>query len=303
MNTSNVARVAVVQAAPYLFDLDRSLQILEQNLAQAAAGGAQLVVFPESFLPGYPRGLTFGAVIGSRSEAGREEWLAYVNSSVEVPGPVTDRLASLAQQYQVWLAVGVTERTANHGTLYCSLLYFSPEGLLAGRHRKLKPTASERIVWGEGAGDDLHVHATPLGNLGGLICWENYMPLARYALYEQGIEIYLAPTADQRETWLATLQHIACEGRCYVLGCNQWVRPEHYPEAYLAALPDPVCRGGSVIVDPLGRIVAGPLWDEPGILFAEIDRNSLTKSRLDFDAIGHYQRPDVFGFTWKQSGE
>jgi nitrilase len=187
----------------------------------------------------------------------------------------------------------------SRGTLYCTTLYFGPDGRLLGKHRKLKPTGAERLIWGEGDGSTLTVLATPHGKVGGLICWENYMPLARMAMYAQGVEIYLAPTADSRDTWQATMQHIACEGRCFVLGCNQFVTPEMYPAELLAldnvAEPQALaCRGGSVIVSPLGEVLAGPLYDQEGILCADLDLAEVARGKLDFDVVGHYARPDVF---------
>ena len=292
-------KVAVIQAAPVLFDLQGSLQKVRQWTEAASRQGARLVLFPEAFLSVYPRGLSFGTIVGSRSQQGREDWLLYFRQSVKVPGPATDELADIARQNRVTLAIGVTEIGESGGTLFCTLLYFSPEGHLLHRHRKIKPTAAERIVWGEGRGDDLRVLDTPIGRVGGLICWENYMPLARMALYQQDIHIYLAPTADQRDTWQSTLRHIACEGRCYVLSANQFVKKDQYPERFQAELltqPEVLSRGGSAILSPLGEILAGPLWDEEGILFASIDHEEIIKARMDFDAAGHYHRPDIFHF-------
>jgi len=206
-----------------------------------------------------------------------------------------------ARQAQVYLAIGVIEKEGDFGggTLYCTVLYFGPDGALLGKHRKLKPTASERLIWGEGDGSTLAVLDTPLGKMGGLICWENYMPLARMALYGKGVELYLAPTADSRETWQASMQHIACEGRCFVLGCNQFVTKSMYPADLpgieeLANAPEVMCRGGSVIVSPLGKVLAGPLFDQEGILYAELDMAEIAQSKFDFDVTGHYARPDVF---------
>lgn len=293
--------VALIQATPCLFDLEASLEVVADRTAQAAARGAKLVVFPEAFLPAYPRGLSFGTIVGSRSAEGREDWLLYYSNAIAVPGPATDKLAELALEHKVWLTIGVTERSLTGGTLYCTLLYFSPQGKLVQKHRKLKPTGSERILWGEGPGDDLQVIPFPYGRLGGLICWENYMPLARMALYEQGISVYVAPTADHRDSWLATMQHIACEGRCFVLSCNQFVRKKDYPERFhqeLADQPAVMTRGGSVIISPLGDLIAGPLYGQEGIIEAELDLSLVPKSKMDFDAAGHYNRPDVFSFSW-----
>ena len=253
--------------------------------------------FPESFLPAYPRGLSFGTVVGSRSQEGRNDWLLYWENAVQIPGETHEQLAALAKKYQVFLAIGVTERDQNNYSLYCSMLIYNPEGRLIHHHRKIKPTAAERFIWAEGNGNSLEVKATSLGKMGGLICWENYMLQARMKLYQQGVEIYLAPTADSRDTWQATMQHIACEGRCYVLGANQFVTKDQYPEQFqeeLKAQPEVMCRGGSVIISPLGEVLAGPLFHQEGILSANIDMENIIKSKLDFDVIGHYSRPDLF---------
>lgn len=299
-NPSRVTRVAVVQAAPALFDRERTLAKVAALTAEAAARGAQLVLFPEAFIPAYPRGLSFGCVVGARRPEGRQTWQVLWENAVEVPGPAIDALAATAARHGVHLAIGVVERDAtfSRGTLYCTLLLFGPDGTLLAKHRKLKPTGSERLIWGEGDGSDLTVTPTPLGRIGGLICWENYMPLARMALYAQGVELYLAPTADARETWLATLRHIACEGRCFVLGCNQYVTKSMVPEELpgveeLADQPEVLCRGGSAIISPLGDVIAGPLYDEEGILVADLDLDEIVRAKFDFDAVGHYARPDV----------
>jgi nitrilase len=296
--------VAVVQAAPVLFDRDATVEKACRLVRDAAAQGAELVLLPESFIPAYPRGLSFGTVVGSRSPEGRKTWERYWAHSVEVPGPATEALCAAAREAGVFVAAGITERESqtSRGTLYCSLLYIGPDGGLLGVHRKLKPTGSERLVWGEGDGSTLNVYQTAVGRMGGLICWENYMPLARMALYSQGVEVYLAPTADARETWQATLRHIACEGRCFVLGCNQYVTKSMYP-ADLAGLedlddqPEVMCRGGSVIVSPLGEVLAGPLYDREGMLLAELDLSEVVRARYDFDVVGHYARPDVFEYA------
>jgi nitrilase len=298
-------RVAVVQAAPVLFDRDATVDKACQLVADAAAQGAQLILFPEAFIPAYPRGLGFGTVVGSRSPAGRRTWERYWANAVDVPGPVTQALGAAARQAGAYLALGVIERDTPRtavGTLYCTLLYFGPDGRLLGLHRKLKPTGAERLIWGEGDGSTLDVLNTPLGRIGGLICWENYMPLARMALYSQRVELYLAPTADARDTWQATLQHIACEGRCFVLGCNQFVTKDLYPGDLegiedLANLADPLCRGGSAILSPLGEYLAGPLFDQVGILVADLDLAEIARARFDFDVVGHYARPDLFQLT------
>jgi nitrilase len=297
-------RVAVVQAAPVLFDREATVQKACQLTRDAASRGAELVLLPESYVPAYPRGLGFGTVVGSRSPEGRRTWQRYWANAVEVPGPDAEALGAAARQAGVYLIVGITERESrsSRGTLYCSLLTFGPDGRLLGLHRKLKPTGAERLIWGEGDGSTLYVHDTSVGRIGGLICWENYMPLARLALYSQGVELYLAPTADARDTWQATLKHIACEGRCFVLGCNQYVTKDMYPDDLegledLAYQPEVMCRGGSVILSPLGEVLAGPLYDQEGMLLADLDLSEVVRARFDFDVVGHYARPDVFDYA------
>ena len=294
-------KVAVVQAAPVLFDREATVEKACGLIKQAAEQGAQLILFPEAFIPAYPRGLAFGTVVGSRSPVGRRIWQRYWENTVEVPGPTTLRLGEAAKKANVYLAIGVIERDAarSTGTVYCTLLYFGTDGRLLGKHQKLKPTAGERLIWGEGDGSTLTVIQTEIGRIGGLICWENYMPLARMAMYDKGVELYLAPTADARDTWQATLRHIACEGRCFVLGCNQYMTKEMYPDDLkelkeLDEQPEIMCRGGSAIISPLGKVLAGPLYDQEGILFADLDLGAIARSKFDFDVVGHYARPDVF---------
>jgi nitrilase len=298
---SGSVKVAVVQAAPVLFDREKTIRKASELVAEAAGQGAKVVLLPEAFVPAYPRGFTFGTVVGNRTPAGRLLWQRYWDNTIEVPGADTEILGKAARDAGVYLAIGVIERDRDYGggTLYCTLLYFGPDGQLLGKHRKLKPTAAERLIWGEGDGSTLTVIDTEYGKIGGLICWENYMPLARMAIYAKGVGIYLAPTADQRDAWQATMRHIALEGRCFVLGCNQYVAKPMYPDDLdgieeLADLPDVICRGGSVIVSPLGEVLAGPLWDEEGILTADIDLAEVTRGKLDFDVVGHYARSDIF---------
>jgi nitrilase len=298
MTKNRKFKVACVQATPVIFDLEKSVEKTIALTADAAGTGCKLVVFPETFIPGYPAGLGFGTVVGSRTQAGRDQFKEYWQNSVEVPGVYTDKLAECAKKNKVFLTVGVTERDKVNKTLYCSLLYFGPDGSLLGKHRKIKPTAAERLVWGEGDGSTLCTFDTEIGKIGGLICWENYMPLARMAMYNKGVEIYLAPTADSRDSWNATMQHIAFEGRCYVIGCNQYFTKSDFPQHLQAELaqdrPEVLSRGGSVIVSPLGEVLAGPLYGEEGILTAEVDLDELVRSRMDFDVTGHYSRNDIF---------
>lgn len=297
-------KVAVVQAAPVLFDREASVEKACRLAGEAAAQGSKIILFPEAFVPAYPRGLTFGTTVGGRSPQGRLTWQTYWANAVDIPGPATEALGEAAARSKAYLVIGVIERDTqfSRGTLYCTVLYFGPDGQLLGKHRKLKPTAGERLIWGEGDGSTLTVINSEFGKIGGLICWENYMPLARMAMYSKGVEIYLAPTADSRDTWQATLRHIACEGRCFVLGCNQFVTKAMYPADLegvheLDSLPEIVCRGGSVIIAPLGEVLAGPLYDQEGMLFAELDLAEIARGRFDFDVTGHYARPDVFKLT------
>jgi nitrilase len=302
--TLPVVKAAVVQAAPILFDREATVAKACRLIAEAGAAGAQLVLFPEAFIPAYPRGLSFGTVVGSRSPEGRLTWERYWANSVDVPSLDTEVLGDAARAAGVYLVMGIIERDSDFsgGTLFCTMLYFGPEGTILGKHRKLKPTAAERLIWGEGDGSTLTILDTELGKIGGLICWENYMPLARMAMYGKGVELYLAPTADQRESWQATLRHIACEGRCFVLGCNQFVTKGMYPQDLegiedLSTQPEILSRGGSAIISPLGEILAGPLYDQEGILYADLDLADVARSKLDFDVVGHYARPDVFQLT------
>ena len=295
-------KVAVVQTAPILFDKHKTIEKMGTLINEAAAQNAELILFPEVIIPGYPRGLSFGTVVGSRSEEGRNIFLNYWENAIEIPGPEIETLGKMAKAANAFIVIGVTERDRVSDTLYCTLIYFSNKGEYLGKHRKIKPTAAERIIWGEGDGKDLKVFDTTHGKIGGLICWENYMPLARMALYQQGLEVYLAPTADCRQSWQATMEHIATEGRCYVLGCNQFVTKDQYPQELQKEIenqPSLMCSGGSVIISPLGKVLAGPLFNDEGILYADIDQREIIKSKMDFDVIGHYNRPDIFEFKVK----
>jgi len=289
-------KVAVVQAAPVAFDRDRTLEKVHALAADAARQGAQLVLFPEAFVSAYPRGLDFGATVGDRSAAGREEFRRYWESSVDVPGPAVDALGRTARDHQIYLVIGVIER--DQGTLYCTILFFAPDGAFLGKHRKIMPTGSERLVWGFGDGSTMPVFDTPLGKLGAVICWENYLPLMRAAMYAKGIEIYCAPTADGRDSWIATVRHIAVEGRCFVLSANQFNRRRDFPADYpLPGVSDPgavLSRGGSCIVDPFGNFLAAPNFEGEAILVAELDRAQIVRGKYDLDVVGHYARPDIF---------
>ena len=292
-------KVCLIQDSPVFFDKEKTIQKIESLVKTHARQGSELIVFPESFIPGYPRGFSFGAVVGSRTEEGRKIYTEYHKNSIDLEGEELQRLVKLAKTEKVYLVIGITEKQSNNGSLYCSMLYISPTDGFLGVHRKIKPTGSERIIWSEDDGKSLVSFDTKIGKLGGLICWENYMPLARMSMYQKGVEIYIAPTADSREEWTSTMKHIALEGRCFVLGCNQYYTKSMYPEKYQHLVenePENLCRGGSVIVSPLGKVIAGPLFDEAGALIAEIDLDEIVHAKLDFDVNGHYSRNDIFEF-------
>jgi len=293
-------KVCLIQDSPIFFDKEKTIIKVEELTKKHAKEGCELIVFPESFIPGYPRGFSFGAIIGSRTDEGRKLYSEYYKNSLDTKSEDLKRLEQLAKSQNVYLVIGITEKENTNGSLYCSMLYISPEDGLLGVHRKIKPTGTERLIWSEASGDSLVTFQTKIGKLGGLICWENYMPLARMSMYKKGVEIYIAPTADSRKEWTSTMKHIALEGRCFVLGCNQYFKKSMYPKKYQALAkdePEEMCRGGSVIVSPLGKILAGPLFDKPGALIAEINLEEIKFSKLDFDVIGHYARNDIFQFN------
>jgi nitrilase len=290
--------VACVQAEPAVLDRAATLEKLAALTAEAAGQGADLVVFPETFVSVYPSSTWAKALAGWGNPRATAAFAALARESVEVPGPAADKLGSIARENGVWLVTGVNEvDPARNGTVYNALLYHAPDGSLALKHRKLVPTNHERLVWGQGDGEGLRAIETPLGRIGGLICWENYMPLARFALYESGIEIYLASTADDGDAWQATLVHIARESRAFVVAPSHFQRASAYPDDFplreLIEGLDVIGRGGSAIVAPDGSYLAGPLYDEEVILYAELDPACLLEERQRFDPAGHYHRPDV----------
>jgi nitrilase len=295
---NGTVRVACVQAEPVILDRSRTLDKLAGLTAEAKAGGAQLVVFPETFVPAYPTSAWAKFLAGPADPRAKAAFAQLARESVEVPGADVVRLGEIARELEVWLVTGVNERDpAQPGTLYNSLLYHSPEGRLAAHHRKLVPTNHERLVWGQGDGGGLRAIETPIGRIGGLICWENYMPLARFALYESGVQIYVAATADDGDTWQATLVHIARESRAFVVSPCHFQRSGSYPDDFplreeIAGI-DVLGRGGSAILAPDGSYLAGPLYGEEGILYADLDPQRLDEERQRFDAAGHYHRPDV----------
>ncbi|CAL9146545.1 unnamed protein product [Musa hybrid cultivar] len=304
---SSTVRATVVQASTVFYDTPATLDKAERLVAEAASYGSQLVVFPEAFIGGYPRGSTFGVTIGSRSAKGQEEFRKYHAAAIDVPGPEVNRLAALAGKYKIFLVMGVIERAGY--TLYCTVLFFDPQGQYLGKHRKLMPTALERIIWGFGDGSTIPVFETPMGKIGALICWENRMPLLRTALYGKGVEIYCAPTADARDVWQASMVHIALEGGCFVLSANQFCRRKDYPPppdyVFAGAEEEPsmdsvVCAGGSVIVSPSGAVLAGPNYEGEALISADLDLGEIVRAKFVFDVVGHYSRPEVLSLTVKE---
>jgi nitrilase len=292
--------VACAQLEPVVFDRDATIEKLAAGAAEVAGKGARLAVFPEAFVPVYPSSAWAKALAGWADPRAKEAFALLAEESVEIPGPAERRLGEIAREHELWIVTGVTERDpARPGTLYNTLLYHSPSGELALKHRKLVPTNHERLVWGPGDGGGLEAVETPLGRIGGLICWENYMPLARFALYESGVELYIASTADDSEAWQSTIVHIARESRAFVIAPSHFQRASSYPDDFplrqLLDELDVIGRGGSAILGPDGAYLAGPLWDEEGILYAELDPRRLAEERQRFDPVGHYHRPDVLG--------
>jgi nitrilase len=295
-------KAAVVQAGSFLFDTRRTLEKAKSLCEEAAGQGAELAVFPEAFLGGYPKGADFGARVGSRSDEGRDDFRRYWESAIEVPGPETASLSEISEKHRLHLVMGVIERVA--GTLYCSVLFFGPDGKLQGKHRKLMPTASERLIWGFGDGSTMPAIHTDFGTLGAVICWENYMPLLRTAMYAKGVTLWCAPTVDDRDSWQATMRHIALEGRCFVLSAAQYLLRQQCPDDYhpiQGNAPETVLiSGGSMIVSPLGQVLAGPLRGGEGILVAELDLGEVARGKFDFDVVGHYARPDIFTLSFDE---
>jgi nitrilase len=294
--------VACVQAEPVILDREATLDKLEQLAAEAAGNGAELVVFPETFVSVYPSSRWAKAFAGWENPGAKQVFAQIAQSSIAVGSPAERRLGAAAREFGIWLVTGVNEvEPEQPGTIYNSLLYHSPDGELALHHRKLVPTNHERLVWGQGDGRGLHAVETGFGRIGGLICWENYMPLARFAVYASGVEIYIASTADDGDLWQPTLVHIARESRAYVVAPCHFQRASSYPADFPLASElqgaGLLGRGGSAILAPDGSYLAGPLYDEEGILYAELDPSTLLAERQRFDPVGHYNRPDVLQLT------
>lgn len=302
-STSAPFRIAAIQAAPVFLNLDATLEKACALIAEAGASGAKLVVFPEAFLPSYPFWIWF--VPAGRTQILRELYAELLDNAVAVPSDATAQLGVAAREAGVYVAMGMNEinTEASGTTLYNSILYIDSDGQILGKHRKLVPTAGERLLHAQGDGSTLDVYDLPIGRLSGLICWENYMPLARHALYARGVELFVAPTWDRGEPWVSTLRHIAKEGRTYVIGCCSAVRRDSIPARYrfvdefLPADLDWINPGGSAIVDPDGKFVVEPVFHREEILYAEINPAHLRGPRWQLDVAGHYGRPDVFHFA------
>lgn len=300
-NLKDTCKIAVVQATPILFDKDGCVEKAVRLIQEASKKGAELIVFPELFIPGYPYGMTFGFSVGRRTQEGREDWKRYYDHSILSQGLEAKRIGLAAKKAGAYVSVGVSERDPVNATLYNSNLIFSPKGELIAVHRKLKPTGAERVVWGDGNQGYFPIAETPWGPMGTLICWESYMPLARVALYEKGVTLYLAPNTNDNPEWQSTIQHIAIEGHCYFINCNMYVTKAAYPETLhcpdeMERLPQTVCRGGSCIVDPYGHYETEPVWDREEIIYSQLDMQKVPMSRMEFEACGHYARPDVLSF-------
>ena len=280
-----------------MFDKDRCVEKITNLIGEAAAKGAELVVFPELFIPGYPYGMTYGFTVGSRSKAGREDWKTYYDNSILVDGPEMQRIVDCAKEHSVYVSVGYSERDAVTATLYNSNVMIAPDGQTMN-HRKLKPTGSERVVWGDADKDFFPVMETPWGPMGNLICWESYMPLARVALYQKGVALYISPNTNDNEEWQNTIRHIAIEGHCFFINADMYFTKDMYPKTAsgdeeIAKLNDIVCRGGSCVIDPYGHAVSETVWDKEEIIYADLDMQKVPASRMEHDVCGHYARPDV----------
>lgn len=296
---SQTFRAAAVQAASIPTDALASANKAAALIHEAAANGARLIVFPEAFLGGYPKGASFGTPVGMRKPEGREDFRRYHAAAIDLDGPEVEAIEEATRATGAFVVIGVIERDG--GTVYCTALFFDGEKGLVTKHRKLMPTGAERLIWGFGDGSTMPVIETSLGRIGAVICWENYMPMMRMAMYDQGVTLYCAPTADDRDTWAASMRHVALEGRCHVLSACQHITRAAYPADFDCALGDDpetvLLRGGSMIVGPLGQVLAGPDFSGETILYADIDPDDVVRAKYDFDVTGHYARPDVFSLS------
>jgi nitrilase len=296
VSASSRVKVAAAQFGSVLFDAPATMLKVEHACRQAASAGIRLLVFPEALLGGYPKGADFGAAVGVRTEPGRDLFRRYYDSAIDCPGAETEQLAAWADEFGLHLVIGVIER--DRGTLYCTTLMFIPGHGLAATHRKLMPTASERLIWGFGDGSTMRVVETQIGRLASAICWEHYMPMYRQFLYAGGVQIWCASTVDEREMWRVSMRHIAYEGRCFVISaCQYFTRadcPRDFEPTRTNSDDDVMIHGGSMIVAPSGAVVAGPLEGREGLVCAEIDLDEIARGKFDLDVAGHYARPDVF---------
>ena len=293
----DTCKLALVQASPVMFDKDKCVEKIIALIGEAAAKGAELIVFPELFIPGYPYGMTYGFTVGSRSRAGREDWKTYYDNSILADGAEMQSIVDCAKEHSVYVSVGYSERDAVTATLYNSNIMIAPDGQTMN-HRKLKPTGSERVIWGDADKDFFPVMETPWGPMGNLICWESYMPLARVALYQKGVALYISPNTNDNEEWQNTIRHIAIEGHCFFINADMYFTKDMYPKTAsgdeeIAKINDIVCRGGSCVIDPYGHAVSETVWDKEEIIYADLDMQKVPASRMEHDVCGHYARPDV----------
>ncbi len=305
--TPPTVRAAAVQSEPVILDREATTHKACRLIEEAADHGAQLIVFPEAYIPLYPDDWSWGRGLARfDSPPAKQAWARLWRNAVLVPGPTTEALGQAARRAHATLVMGINEQASDTHTLYNTLIFIGPDGSLLGKHRKLMPTSYERMVWGMGDGSTLKVFDTPLGKIGGLICWENWMPLARYALYAQGEQIHVAPTADDRELTLVNIRNTAAEGRVFVISVCMVLRKSSYPadfelSAGLADAPEFLESGGSAIIAPDATVLAGPLWKEEGILYADLDMNRIIEERHLLDVLGHYARPDVLSLRFNAS--
>jgi nitrilase len=289
--------IAAAQVSPVFLDRDATIEKACRIIGEAGAKSARWIVFPEAFVPAYPFWIWF--IPAGESKTLRALYTELLDNAVTVPGAATERLCAAAREAAVTVSIGINERDSGSTTLYNSLLHIGADGTLLGCHRKLIPTGGERLIHGQGNGSTLQTHPQDFGVVGGLICWENYMPLARYATYAAGVELYAAPTWDRGEPWISTLRHIAKEGRVYVVGCCSAVHRDQIPDRYafkslLPASLEWINPGDTTIIDPDGKFLVEPVRNREEVIYAEVDRAMLSGARGQLDVIGHYARPDVF---------
>lgn len=297
-------KVAVIQASAYIFDKDKTMQKVIDLIEKASLNKPNLIVFPELFIPGYPYGMSFGFKVGCRENSARKDFKRYYDNSIMIPSAETDILCEMAKKSNSYISIGVSEKTEDSASLYNANLIFSPNGELVYRHRKLKPTGTERVLYADGDKYLLPVLDTKFGKIGSLICWESYMMLARFALLKKGISILIAPNTNDNKEWQDTIKHIALEGHVYYINCDMIINREDYPKDLngideVNKLDNSICRGGSCIIDPYGHYVVEPVWDREEIIYATLDMNKVIESRMEFDECGHYNRDDVFSFSIK----